>query len=224
VEIHPKIAIFTAGGAFLLSLLLSLISGAPLFLCFLRALIFAVIFYILAAAVFNLCFDTLPEDTDSPAREVKPGETINISLGGNIPDFADDDSEPEKMTGTDGARGNGQAGKEDNAPDRGLEQKEKPDYNSGSSSPLADGTDGNDLDSDKPEFVSGMPGIESAGMDGGDFGKDQPAVKGSLDGDFNMSVGKLPDKNIELSDLGPDINSKKVADAIHTLLIKDKEG
>jgi len=264
VEFHPKIAIFVGCGAFLLSIVLGLVNGAPFFLCLAKGVFFAIVFFVITAAIYNIIKGNLmeaPYDPEAP----KTGENIDITLGGNVPDFdakngADDidnivfdengnlnlskqsaasapGAASETTKGKNGAAKTNtvQGGPDPEAetaapkdrPKGGLEQNVNSGYNNKSSSVSSAGsasdTDDDDLSFDGADFIAGMPGLNDNPEDKA-FKKSQSSVKESIEGDFEMTVSKRPEKNIDLSDLGPDVSSKKVADAIHTLLVKEKEG
>jgi hypothetical protein len=95
--INIKVSAFAAAAAFVLSLLVGVISGAAVPAVFIRALIFAVFFFILAGGIYIVIEKFLPELL-SPGEENASGSQVDITLedpkNGDVSEvFSDTDAE-----------------------------------------------------------------------------------------------------------------------------------
>jgi hypothetical protein len=221
VEFNPKIAAVVSAIAFILSFLIGLISPALIGTVVIRALVFGVVFFV-AGAVFSVVFAKflLPQEgkRGSPESDSLNGEGERQAVGANVDlSVGDDDSEG------DGVRASG-----DGVDSEGLEQNNEVRYNTRQGEGLADsgfngdeeGGGGDDI-LDEPVFIPGIPGI-----DGPEAAEEERESLTSLPeigtGTVEMSVRKGRGKEIRLDDLGKNVDGKKVAGAIQTLLRKDE--
>ncbi|MDR0600202.1 MAG: hypothetical protein LBG84_09025 [Treponema sp.] len=80
---HVKVCAAAGGAAFILSLLVGLISGAGLAILLIRALAFAVLFFALFFLIFRLVEQFVPELLNPAGEDMDPeapGSRVNISL------------------------------------------------------------------------------------------------------------------------------------------------
>jgi hypothetical protein len=89
--INIKASAFVSGAAFILSLVIGLLSGAGIF-ALVRALILGAVFFLISGGVYWLIVKFLPEllnfSPDQPVPEVRagPGALVDISLGEEEPE------------------------------------------------------------------------------------------------------------------------------------------
>jgi hypothetical protein len=239
VEFNPKIAAVVSAIAFILSFLIGLIGPALIGTVVIRAFAFAVVFFV-AGAVFSVVFAKflLPEEEmrDSSGSDSLNGEregerqaagaNVNLSVGDDDvfqADAPESDENGARLSGgeegegAEDSEGEGAPALEDGIDSEGLEQNNEVRYNSRQGEGLADG--GDDIP-DEPVFIPGIPGID---------GPAAAEERGSLaslpeigTGTVEMTVRKSRGKEIRLEDLGKNVDGKKVAGAIQTLLRKDE--
>ncbi|MDR1566047.1 MAG: hypothetical protein LBS48_02040 [Treponema sp.] len=226
-----RISGIIAGAAFVLSLLVGLISRAALPVLFVRAFIFAVLFFVLSGLIFSLVSRFLPELLEGGKDGFAPnprGSKVNI-VEDDIPEpvpavpgmvFArPEDSEEDLGNISDLAAQNPvrprQDGKEPDIP--GLDQESQSDYTekgqmeASSGSRDAPGSSGEggpmdilpDLDSLAGAFLSSPGGNEEAA----EYSAADPVKKQSLYGKGQKMEG--------------DFNPKDLAAGIRTILNKE---
>ena len=222
-----KISGIAAGAAFIFSLIIGFFSGIGMFYLFIRALIFAAVFFGLSCLIYWLITQFLPELLSGPKDDLSlgaPGSRVDISLDGPIVGaFPRDQSE---VVDNIASRPSIQPGNVSSP----LDQKEKTSYTKG------------EVSVDDGEL-----------MDSGDFG---PAVglNAGLSPEIKKKDGILPDMDglVEASSetvmgeieseapdydeprrstvsgkkpvLTGDFDPKELAQAIQTVLKKDEKG
>jgi hypothetical protein len=227
-----------AGGAFLVSFIIGVFGGGPLLGVFLRALVFSGCFFGLVAGIYFLYNKfLLPVETDEeeePETAGQVGQNIDYFLGddddwlGSLDNAGEDNSKTiEGYT-----EENGVAAIETNA----FTGELNPAVSEESAGVLAQSSDNgysergdsllprkkagvfsdDNYSMDMSAFVSGMPGIEDDGAPRREAATSSP---GSMmnEGTVDMSVERRSGK----PDLGFDVDGKKMAGAIQSLLKKD---
>lgn len=135
---NPKVSGIIAVAAFILSFLIGLFTGSQFFPVFLRALILAVIFFILSSVIYWVITQFLPDLLTSSSEESieidVPGSKVDISI-----DSSDDENDLTSIdesvppTGNSGLAEN--SGQEDGgvieaqSSAQGLDQRAQDDYN-----------------------------------------------------------------------------------------------
>lgn len=213
--------------AFLISFILGVINGTKIGFASLRALFFAALFFVLSAFFFIIYkkfldkeeeeefgdfSDGLMPATDEVDGAINDNKTAGVYSAGE--EFSaglnTDNAAGSEAQYADSGVQNPKTEVQTNAGDfllNPLEQNAGLEYNkAGLVSSAAENIDFNAAD-----FAPGLPGLKAA--------PEQEEVV-SL-GNVELSVGKKPEKNIDLSDLGPNVDGKKVAQAIQTMLKKD---
>jgi hypothetical protein len=196
VEFNPKAAAVAAGIAFVVSFILGFFSGAGISFVIMRALLFAAMFFVFAALI-NIVFN-----------KFLAGHGGTTEIAGDIDSGDAQIFEGAVVEESDGFNGAGLPEKnyDDNA-QHPLEQNNDTGYtekeNTGFSLNASD-------------FVPGIPGVDESAS-----ASESSSSVQIEEGTVDMSVSKSPGKNIEMSDLGKDVDGKKVARAIQTLLKKD---
>jgi hypothetical protein len=223
MELNPKAAGIAAGGAFLVSLVLGAINASSFSLVFLRALGFGALFFFLGLAASFLfeqvlglsLFDGPVAQGESDFDRSETARGLGAGEGGALDAFP-------SLAGEGGAAGEA----EEKTPSfepvlGGVEHFDNTGYTKGEEGVAAAGaprdSGGGGFSLDIGGFVPGMPGV----------GGDGAAGEGSAAGEYEMgtvelSVKRKPGDKIELSDLGDNVDGKKVAQAIQTMLRKDE--
>ncbi|MDR1375077.1 MAG: hypothetical protein LBJ24_08920 [Treponema sp.] len=200
---NPRLYAIAGGAAFVLSLLIGLISGAGFLMVLLRALAFAVVFALFAGGAYWVIGQFLPELLSSGSEEEIPGSRVNISVDGDgVEEYGgaldpNSDSFGENVLGLDQKA-------EEGYTTRGEVAEKLPAGSSVSIAvPAAADADGSgevdtlpDLDAIAEAFI---PSIED----------DQ------LQGVSRPPSGNRPEK------LDGDFNTKEMASAIQTILKRD---
>ncbi|MDR1445666.1 MAG: hypothetical protein LBI90_02095 [Treponema sp.] len=217
---------------FTLSLLVGLVSGAGLFVVLFRALIFAIVFFVLSAAIQFLVGNYVPEilegddfDRDEPIGDNQaPGSRVNMTVGddeGAVPNMYRDKGEGDEP----GDIGNLV---------RGVDQNAKGDYTieeavfHEAEAPEPRVTAARRESSFSPqddfvpvvEAVDVLPDLDS--MAGSFLSSDgKEAAEGAVDGaPASISTPKRSSGGKSVN-LGGDFNPKELAQAIRTKLNKD---
>jgi hypothetical protein len=215
-----KLSGFAAGAAFVLSLLVGFISGTGFSTSFLRALIFAAVFFALSVLIFWLLAQFLPELLSGGEDDQGfsgSGSRVDISLGddGASGAFPADDSES-----VDDIAGRPTTPAKTASPP--LDQKENTGYNEvGELEFASDGQDfrtGSEMPVKSGESLPDIEGLtetatESAAneVEADDIGIDNPEPRRM----------KTSSKN---SDMARDFDPQELAQAIRTLVKKDDKG
>jgi hypothetical protein len=229
--LNIKVSALASGIAFSLSFLVGIISGAAILIVLLRALIFAVLFFVCAAGIHILLKNFLPELLESKEiageNEDVSGSRVDISLG-----------EPEKDLSTDlfsldeteNSRGTGEfsgpAGP--NFPENmGLDQNGEDDYTKRGepevNSPNS-GVDSHDesvfgeaaaLPSDSGS-VDALPDFGSIGEGAFDSSSDETAEESA-----DYAPAKKPSAKAKSNGAGGDYNPKELASALQTILKRE---
>jgi hypothetical protein len=219
--------------AFILSLLVGLIFGAGLFVVLFRAVIFAIVFFVLGAAIQFLVGNYVPEilegddfDADEPIGDNQAvGSRVNMTIG-------DDEAAVPKMY-----RDEGEGDEVGNIGDLvgGIDQNTKDDYTvkeavfHEAETPESRFTVNRQEPSFSPadddfapaaEAVDVLPDLDSmAGSFLSSDGKEMPeSVAGSAPASVSASKRSSGGKSVNL---GGDFNPKELAQAIRTKLNKD---
>jgi hypothetical protein len=215
-----------AGAAFVLSLLVGIMSGSGILAILLRALLFAALFFALTCLIFWLLGQFVPEllneaedDLDIPA----PGSHVNISVGGSI----------NGAFPTDSSESVDDIGGRSSSPtplDQGtnVEYTEDGSFSDGSEGLSAGGMEASASKNRGPsrantpdngvETLPDMDGLSEAGAsqaDGVDLG---------VTFDTPEAPRKVASSNRGKDALKGDFNPKELAQAIRTVLVKDEKG
>ena len=224
-----KIGGIAAGAAFLLSLIIGIISGAGILIILLRAFIFAAIFFGLACLVYWLVTQFVPELLESSSSDETdlgaPGSRVDISVdtpivgaflrdqSESVDDIADKPPEPQKNASPP------------------LDQGEKTGYNDGGSS-----VDGETLTD--PESLNSVAAIDAGtyseaqkkdellpDIDGIADASPEVAAETGIDADISdLDEPTRPVSSSKKSALSGDFDPKDLARAVQTLLKKDEKG
>ncbi|MDR1144308.1 MAG: hypothetical protein LBK77_08870 [Spirochaetaceae bacterium] len=208
-----------AGAAFVLSLLIGLVSGTGFLVLLLRALFFGALFFGLSCLVSWLLGQYVPEllngAEDDPGMS-GPGSIVNIREGPVVGAFPQDSSDVvDDIGGRPSARARQNPG---NIP---LDQEEKVDY-----------TDTQDISDGLGNFSSGGFAGSSSGpeafpdMDGlSETFTPQPEGFDAGAVSFDTPEPRRPHSSLgSKTTLKGDFNPKELAQAIQTVLKKDEKG
>ena len=232
---NPKISGIAAGIAFILSFLVGLISGSQFAAVLIRALIFGIVFFLLASVAYWLVTQFIPELLDRPSPEPSeindsevayPGSRVDISVDSqdDPPAVQNGGSGPE-MENFGGNSGNAQ----DNISGQGMDQKPEDDYNKGEEG-YDPGSSQNPAEfaavpsGDGPGQVDVLPDMES--MSGFFTPSEEPGEESEVIGmedDFPSASAPVSSrkKNTGASE---DFNVQEMASAIQTILKRDQKG
>jgi hypothetical protein len=210
--INFKLGGIAAGIAFILSLLIGLLSSTRLPTLIVRPLIFAVVFFIIANLIFWLVNRFLPELLVNNVEEpdiVMPGSQLNLM-----------EDNPDMQDGIyarpDDSQGMGDIGNMDNSSAfsdiQGMDQSEQNGYTNQGISSASSGDSGSfdslpDMDSLAGDFFSSSKDKEETGEY---YGTEESAPR--------TPAGNKTQK------LEGDFNPKEIAQGIRTILKKDEEG
>lgn len=244
-----KISGFAAGAAFVLSLLVGLVSGAPAPILLLRALLFAVLFFLLICLVFWLLNQFVPEllSAADDGLDLAPGSRVDISVGpdrieGAFP--AGDHDAVDDIEKTPPLSAPGDADSLFSAPG-GLDQGEEGGYTTGGSLP-AEWPDGNSAgkgagfetaDSGEIDLMPDFDSLSAAFFSNADSpaagGGEKPAEPEEISAfetpAFDSPESGAPEPRRPLSSsknssMKGDFNPKELAQAIQTVLKKEEQG
>lgn len=244
---NPMLAGIIAGGTFLVSFILGLVGRTPLLTAFFRALAFSGCFFGIVAVIYflyNKFLLTDETDEEEPVDTSRIGQNIDYSLSDND-DWINslDDIESEGMSEDVSKISGGNVDKPQDilgGAEPGMEYaftgEEKIAALGETPGVLAQSNDNGysvDGDSVLPQknagafseggydmnmsaFIAGIPGVED---DGSPQGEAMSSSSGTMmnEGTVDMSVERRAGK----PDFGFDVDGKKMAGAIQTLLKKD---
>lgn len=211
MNFKPMPACGAAAAAALLSALIGIVGRVPAGILFFRAFLFAVIFFIFSAAasvVFAKLVSGAESVPDASPKDAKD-EDDNAWLTS---------AEARDGKGTDEYPPQGEVAAEASlqdmqVPSDPLEQNNTSGYTEGAEG--ANPSDSAGFSPDFGDFVPGLPGVADEAEETSSEDIERDTVE--------ISVGAQSGKKIALSDLGADVDGKKVAKAIQTLLKKDEE-
>jgi len=218
---------FAAGAAFVLSLVIGLISGVDFPLLLIRPLIFAAAFFALSCLVFWLLAQFLPEmlgeQDDDPGLSV-PGSQVDISLDSPVEGaFPADNSESvDDIAGTPSSPAR--------AASSPLDQGEEAGYNAkGEVSADLQDADGAVADIDSDEVVGRGAAKAEILPDMDKFAENAAESAGESDAESNELRFEPPEPKQTLSagkktEMRGDFNPKELAKAIQTVLKKEEKG
>jgi hypothetical protein len=225
-----KVSAVAAGIAFFLSFLVGIIRGAAILIVLLRALIFAVLFFVCAAGIHILLKRFLPEllESGEAAGEIEgaSGSRVDISLGDPEKDLSTDLFSLDEMENSGGTgESSGPAGP--NSPENmGLDQNGEDDY----------------TNRGEPEVNSPNSGADSQGESVPGEPAALPADSGPVDalpdfgsigeGAFDSSSGEAAEESADYvpakppakgkpNGAGGDFNPKELASALQTILKRE---
>ncbi|GHV83874.1 hypothetical protein AGMMS50212_12140 [Spirochaetia bacterium] len=220
---NPMVSAVIAACVFAFSFTLGLVSRSGFFISFFRALFFGALFFGIIVGIYYVFNKFLNTSTEKEAEEgafedEDEDENAEPEMGGQIDvSIGDEDQE-------DGLEGDSKSGTENSfIPGKHIkppileELVPHP-------SPL-DQNNGNVYTGVEKESDSGSEDMDmNVFLGGNDDGenevKETPKSKrNESDGVVNMSVGHKPSKTV---DLGPNVDGKKMAGAIQTMLRKDE--
>ncbi|MCL1815950.1 MAG: hypothetical protein FWG27_09065 [Treponema sp.] len=219
-----KICGFAAGSAFVLSLIIGLLSGVGFLSVLFRAIIFAIVFFVLSCLVFWLVAQFMPELLSDPEDDLGfsgPGSRVDISVGegpivGAFP--ADNSEKVDDIAGRPSTIAAAAASPLDQGGNEGYNEKRvfaadlRPAAGSASS-----------LDESFDLDVSLGTGKAEALPDIGGIGESVTA--GSTEEvTFDSSEPRRPKSSSRKSEMAGDFNPKELAQAIQTVLKKDEKG
>ncbi|MDR2795966.1 MAG: hypothetical protein LBB47_04560 [Spirochaetaceae bacterium] len=240
----PILAGIVAGGAFCVSFILGLFGRTPILVTFLRALAFSGCFFGIVAGIYFLYNKFLlpvePDDKEPEDSDLS-GHNIDYTLGddnewldsldydGNASENTSEISESD-AEGSDVPNGTepGVLNVFENKPETAvserspevLAQNNDSGYSIGGDSLLprekAGAFFGDGYDMNMSAFIPGIPGIE-----GGDYSQGAAAQTSSDSGMNEGTVDMSVERDARKLDLGFDVDGKKMAGAIQTLLKKD---
>jgi hypothetical protein len=229
---NPKISGIIAGVAFVLSLLIGLFAGSQFFTVISRALILAVVFFVLSSLAFWLISQFLPELLSSHSDDLgemddSPGSRVDISI-----DSSHDEPESEQ-TGDFVSAAEDSGGEETGNFDKfssmqGIDQKPKDDYNG----------EGSGFVSPAPAESAAVPGKNVSGSI--DVLPDLESMSGAftpssgsdeeeggvveMEDEFSSSPAMPePSRTKKSADPG-NFNVQEMASAIQTILRRDEKG
>lgn len=225
-----KASAFAAGIAFLLSFLAGIIRGAAIPIVLIRALIFAVLFFVFAGGIYILIKQFLPEllvsGEDGGESERTSGSQVDISL--------EDPEEgiPAGLFDREGAENFGERGESSGSAgpgspeNMGLDQNGEDDYTNKGRSEV-----------NSPNSGSDSPGApvfgESAALPSDSGPVDVLPNFESMEGTFDSSAGKAAEESAgytsakkppakgKPNSAGGDYNPKELASALQTILKRE---
>ncbi|MDR2103793.1 MAG: hypothetical protein LBP42_06810 [Treponema sp.] len=227
-----KISALSAAAGFLLSFLVGLMSGGTFLIILMRALFFALVFFLLAGGIYVLIGKFLPELFPEAAaeqgREDASGSLVDISLGDSPNEAAVEIfGGPEKVIFPEGREGSETAGRDISENPLGLDQNREDGYtdkkeaetNAGDYSP--EGFAGESFSGEPAALptVSGpvdmLPELDS--MAGVFVSSGDTEAEGS--NDYNSA--ERPPRQPGKSPLGGDFNPKDLAAALQTIIKRE---
>jgi hypothetical protein len=231
--VNVRICAIAAIAGFVLSFLVGLVSGALPSVLLFRALIFAAVFFVLAAAIQFLVGNYVPEileegdfETDEPVGDSQPlGNRVNMTVGDDeaaVPNMYRDGGEDDEVDSIDDLVGGVDQNTKDaytvraavsheaKAPGPGFaaaRQEPSPSPADADFAPVA-------------EAVDVLPDLDS--MAGSFLSSDGREMPENIAGGASSSVSAPKRSSGEKSaNLGGDFNPKELAQAIRTKLNKD---
>jgi hypothetical protein len=231
---NPRLSGIAAGIGFILSFLLGIVTGAGLPLLLIRALIFAVLFFVLASIGYGAVNMYLPELLNHTGEEPGLGSQVDISIG----DEGDQDSEISLEAGSVGegldefVENPGDSGENrDSLPKNTLDQSGEDGYTEKGSledgpRPLQAALPAElNFSADEIDSVDILPDLDSIS---GSFsaglvpagGGGESAMGASPVGSFDYT-GKT---SAEKAGLDGDFNVQEMASAIQTILKRENKG
>jgi hypothetical protein len=221
--VNLKISGIISGTAFVLSLLIGLISGAGISAP-VRALIFAAVFFVISGGAYWLILHFLPELFENPADDdpVMPqaGSLVDISLGDDSGEDLAEANVGEYIS--DGEAAPSGISLEDPS---GLDQTDKISYTDdgmmGENPDVQEDGTGPVLSADIPDLPDELPDLESLSPvfspGGGRRGGELSEFMISTDG----LTGKKPRGNNKPGGLNDEFNPQDMASAVQTILKRE---
>jgi hypothetical protein len=223
------VAGITAGGAFLLSFVFSLLGSADVQTALMRALIFAGLFFGLVAGIYFLYDKFLQPVEDDSMDENQTGQNIDYSVGDSI-DWSsgkNDNGIPDDISSLNSAGESSIEGLEEFGNDEhsgatydsgGLEQVDNNKYSNDRVLMGAEKADASSPRGYSVDMSAFTPG--DVPKSGGPAGPERRYTPGGAprEGTVDMSVERRSGK----TELGFEVDGKKIAGAIQTLLKKDE--
>ena len=205
-----------AGAAFVLSLVIGLFSGSGFLIPFIRALIFAVIFFALSCLIYWLLGQFIPEllsagedNLDIPLS----GSRVDISVDGPVSGaFPSDNSESvDDIAGKPSASPKAASSTLDREGNSGYNEE-------GEVGDLEAVDDGNVMRAGSAEILPDLNEV-SENVPGS-----ATDVENTDDIGFDTSEPRKPRSSSRKSDMAGDFNPKELAQAIQTVLKRDDKG
>ena len=225
-----KISGIAAGAAFILSLVIGLLSGSGFLILLLRALIFAILFFALSCLIFWLLAQFIPELLSGPEDDLgfpAAGSRVDISVGG------------ENITGAFPADASESVDDIAGIPSSSLKAASSPLDQEGNTGYNSKGEVAGELgasgDGEAVRAGSGREAPESAGSEDAlpdleGVADAESIAEGAAEGantddmGFSSSEPRRPKSSSKKSDMAGDFNPKELAQAIQTVLKRDDKG
>jgi hypothetical protein len=217
-----KVSGIAAGAAFVVSLLLGMLSGSGLPALLLRALGFGVFFFVLFCLIFWLVGQFMPELLSGPDDLFDaPGSRVNISVGSGPVEGAFPPADTDELDNIDG-RAAQPADEQTDFPASvagALDQDDETAYNRrGPAFEATSAKSGTERNAGGADLIPDFDTLSEAFLPESGPESPEPVV-------FDMPEPKKPHSGVSANQgFAGDFNPKELAQAIKTVLKKDEKG